>query len=83
MTKTPRTADVLLRCKTKDEQLEGLCDLAKELELEAPTKINLAIANVEELLAGYQNPGTYQDTEYYIRAAAKADILEDVLCYLK
>ncbi len=46
-------------------------------------KIEKAIRYVEMELEFVKNPGTYCDSEYYVRCAAKADILEDVLAYLK
>jgi hypothetical protein len=46
-------------------------------------KIDQAIEYVKDRLEGYQNPGSYCETAYYDRCAAKADILEEVLHHLE
>jgi len=47
------------------------------------SKIDQAIAFVESRLEDYQNPGSYQEQEWYDKCAAKADILEEVLYRLQ
>lgn len=46
-------------------------------------KIDQAIEYVETELEFMKNPGSYQDSSYYVQCAAKADCLEDVLSRLK
>ena len=46
-------------------------------------KIDQAIEYVETELEFVKNPGSYMDSEYYIRCSAKEDILTDVLYRLK
>lgn len=46
-------------------------------------KIDKAIEYVKSRLGDYQNPGSYQEAEWYIKCDAKADILEEVLSRLE
>lgn len=46
-------------------------------------KIDQAIEFVKSRLEDYQNPGSYQEAEWYARCDAKADILEEVLSRLE
>jgi hypothetical protein len=42
-----------------------------------------AIEYVGSRLTDYQNPGSYQEKEWYIRCSAKADMCEEILYNLK
>ena len=47
------------------------------------SKIKEMIEFVEFEIKMYDNPGSYQDPEYYTKCSAKVDVLEDVLYRLK
>ena len=47
------------------------------------TKIEHAIKAVEVRIADFKNPGGYLDAEWYVKCAAKVDVLEEILSVLQ